>query len=123
MQMNYDEMYPSRYLRHSDLGGREVRVTINDVTMELVGGERKNIMAFAGKNKQLVLNKTNANTIMRAYGKETDGWIGKDVILFATTVDFRGESVPGIRVKVPTQSKRPTPADDDLNDKIPPFSA
>ena len=68
-------------------------------------------------------SKTNANTIMRAYGKETDGWIGKDIILFATKVDFRGESVPGIRVKVPTQSKRPTPADDDLNDKIPPFSA
>jgi hypothetical protein len=122
MQVNYDEMYPSRYLRHSDLGGREARVTINDVTTELVGGERKNIMAFAGKNKQLVLNKTNANTIMRAYGKQTDEWIGKDIILFATTVDFRGESVPGIRVKVPTQSKRPT-QDDGLNDEIPPFSA
>src|SRR5262245_5578917 len=122
MQMNYDEMYPGRYLKPGDLSGREARVTINDVTTELVGGERKNIMAFAGKNKQLVLNKTNANTIMRAYGKETDGWIGKELILFATTVDFRGESVPGIRVKVPTQPKRP-PADDDLNDQTPPFSA
>ena len=121
--MNYDEMYPSRFLKHSDLGGREVRVIISDVTTELLGGERKNIMAFAGKKKQLVLNKTNANAIMRAYGKETDEWIGKDIILFATTVDFQGESVPGIRVKVPTQSKRSTPADDDLNDEIPPFAA
>jgi len=121
--MNYDEMYPSRYLRPSDLGGREARVTINDVTTELVGGERKNVMAFAGKNKQLVLNKTNANAIMRVHGKETDAWIGKELILFATTVDFRGEPVPGIRVKVPTQPKRPTPADDDVNDQTPPLSA
>ena len=63
------------------------------------GGEvSKYIMAFEGKDKKLVLNKTNANLIAGQHGEETDNWIGKQIKLYEAQVDFGGRTVPAIRV-------------------------
>ena len=38
----------------------------------------------------MVLNKTNANTIAKMHGEETDDWAGKRIILCAREVEFQG---------------------------------
>jgi len=99
--MRIDSAFPSTYLKAADLQGRNIQVVMNYVKMEDIGGDHKPILYFVGKEKGLVLNKTNSNNISLIYGSETDEWAGKPVILFPTMVDFQGKSVEAIRVKGP----------------------
>ncbi len=48
----------------------------------------------------MVCNKTNANTITKLYGDDTDAWIGKPITLCAREVEFQGEMVLAIRVSL-----------------------
>ena len=99
--MDINAAYPSQYLKASDLMGQEIPVTMRTVQMEDIGGDPKPVMYFEGKEKGMVLNKTNANNISDAYGYETNNWFGKQIILFEARVDFQGRTVPAIRVRVP----------------------
>ena len=97
--MRTSEAFPSNYLKASDLNGRAVRVTIESVSMEKIGDDRKMVLHFVGKDKGLVLNKTNANRIVEAVGSdETDDWEGTRITLYACKVDFQGKRVDAIRV-------------------------
>jgi hypothetical protein len=99
--MRISAAFPSTYLKAADLQGRNVTVQIDRVELDEIGGEHKPILYFIGKEKGIVLNKTNANTLAAAYGDDTDNWHGGDVTLFSMMVDFQGKSVESIRVKVP----------------------
>lgn len=104
--MKISEAFPSNYLKADDLRGNQVKVKMDRTTMEEVGRdkERRLILYFIGKEKGMVLNKTNSNTIAAAYGDDTDNWEGADLILFESMVDYQGKSVPAIRVKVPPRA-------------------
>lgn len=135
--MNIETAFPSKYLKAADLQGRSVRVTIRSVLMEAVGKnqDQKPILYFQGKDKGLCLNRTNSNTIAMIYGQETDNWIGGEVELFPTTVEFGGQMTEAIRVRIPprkpsapvqTRPAPPPPVDPDdnyrgepLDDEIP----
>ncbi len=133
--MNINEAFPSNYLKAIDLQGREANVIISNVTMEKLGNDTKMILYFQGKQKGMVCNKTNATNISMLYGDDTDGWIGKPVVLFGAYVDFQGKSVLGLRIKPPsmqqqaarTQAPLPPPVQQapaqparaDLDDQIP----
>lgn len=124
--MQIDSAYPSNYLKAADLNGQNVKVTISHISMEDVGGDPKPVLYFQGKEKGMVLNKTNANNIKEGYGGETDNWSGKEVVLFEAMVDFQGKTVPSIRIRLPQpkdnapQQPAPEPAgDNDLDDSIP----
>lgn len=98
--MNLDDIFASKYLRAADLKGRDVPVTIASCELQkLPKGEQKLALYFKGKEKGVLLNKTNANRIAAMYGKDTDKWIGKDIVLFPTQVEFQGDMVDAIRVK------------------------
>jgi hypothetical protein len=97
---NINEEFPSKYLKSADLKGAAVKVKIRDVQVEQIGGDRKLIMYFAGKEKGMVLNKTNARTIGDVYGEDTDAWIDQPIEVFAMKVDFQGRMVDGLRVRV-----------------------
>lgn len=102
--MDVNNLFPSKYLKAADLQGAQPTVTIANVTMEDIGDDgEKPVIHFDGKEKGVVLNKTNATNISSAYGGNTDGWRGKKVVLFTTWVDFQGKSVEAIRI-------RPAPA-------------
>jgi len=110
--MRIDSAFPSTYLKAADLMGRNASVVMNYVKMEDIGGDHKPILYFVGKEKGLVLNKTNSNNISAIYGWETDEWSGKPVVLYPTMVDFQGKSVEAIRVKGPQAGNghaRPAP--------------
>lgn len=117
--MKLGEMFPSKYIAKDDLKGRKVKLVIDRVVMEDVGqGENKEIkpvLYFSGKEKGLVLNVTNGNTITSIVGTdETDDWPGTEVELyFDPTVQFKGKTTGGLRIVVPFQQ----PEDDgDLPD-------
>lgn len=99
--MNIESAFPSTYVKAADLGGKNARLIIRSVTMETVGNEQKPIMYFEKRDKGLVLNRTNANTISLVYGQNTDDWVGGEIELFPAMVDFQGRTVEAIRVRIP----------------------
>lgn len=126
--MRVSQAFPSNYLKASDLQGRNVLVTMSGYKMEAIGEDQKPVLYFKGKEKGLVLNKTNANNIAAEYGDDMDSWQGRDVVLFSAWVDFQGKSVEAIRVRKPQPKDQngngnPAPqqrtADPDMNDEIP----
>lgn len=127
--MKSSDAFPSKFISAADLQGREAVVKITHVATDEIGGKQKFVCFFAGKQKGLVLNKTNWNNIVKITGHEdSDDWTGAQVCLYETMVDFQGESVPAVRVKPPKgatpQRAAPPPASemqqaDDMNDQIP----
>lgn len=127
--MKISDAFPSNYLKASDLNGKAVRVTIDSVTMEKLGDDQKAILHFVGKDKGLVLNKTNTYRIVEAVGSdETNDWEGWSITLYACKVDFQGKRVDAIRVddrpgssRAPQRSTRnavpPPPVSDDFDDR------
>lgn len=116
--MNISQAFPSNFLKADDLQGKPVIVSIASAEFEDIGQgrdkERKIILGFTGKEKRMVVNKTNASTIAKLYGDETDGWIGQKITLMPREVEFQGEMVLAIRVSLqkpgaPTAAPTPRP--------------
>lgn len=107
--MRITEYFPSNYLKAADLQGRKVKVVIDRVETEVIGNETKPILYFKGKDKGMVLNKTNANNIAHAYGDDTDDWNGAEIILFEAMVDFQGKTVPALRIQIPPRKPANAP--------------
>lgn len=110
--MNIDSAFPSNYLKASDLGDKSPVVTIDRIEVEPIGRDRemKPVIYFQGKEKGLVLNKTNAKKIAELTGsKDTDDWTGCQVRIYATETEFGGETVECIRVKAPGVAAKAAP--------------
>ena len=108
--MKFEEMAvsESKYLKASDLQGREVEVTIDHYTQDELENrkgekEKKWVIWFRGKEKGLVLNVTNAETLGKLF-PDSEAAIGKPIMLFAVQTSM-GE---GIRVR----GNAPLPEDD-----------
>jgi hypothetical protein len=110
--MKISQAFPSKYLKHADLDGREASKKISFVEQEKVGmnGDVRPVLHFVGEERGFILNKTNARTMSAAYGDDTEGWRGKAITLYPTRVDFRGTPTDTIRVRVTAQ---------ELDDSIP----
>lgn len=92
------------YLKTDDLQGRPVKVVIESVGMEEVKGEdgkeNKLIVRFHGKDKGLILNRTNCELLEQITGSDDyDGWVGATVVLYPTTTRFGSKTVPCLRIK------------------------
>lgn len=97
-------LFPSLYLKACDLHGRDVTVVIDTIKLDelaLRGGgkKRRGVMTLKGKEKMFVLNRTNAETICKLYGRNTDNWIGKPITLYSARVAFGRDMVDAIRVR------------------------
>ncbi len=108
--MNINDAFPSKYIKADDLGGQRLTVTVMSVTMEDIGDkEFKPVMRFMGKDKGMVLNKTNATLCSQCWGEETNNWQGKTLELFSQPVMFQGKQVMGLAV-APHLPSQHTPA-------------
>ena len=118
--MRISTAFPSNYIKASDLNGKPWPLTIRTCVLEELGQgndkEEKPVLYFAKAQKGLVLNKTNANVIAAAYGDDTAGWTGKSVEVFPTQVEFRGQLVDGVRLRIKPDA---APMADALDDDIP----
>ena len=99
--MKISEKFASNFLKAEDLQGRKMHVVIASVGEEKIGDEDHAIAYFRGKQKGLVLNKTNASFLAASLGDETDEWPGHEIILYSTRVNFQGRMVDAIRVEMP----------------------
>lgn len=102
--MRISDQFPSDYLRAVDVE-EELTLVISNVDVQKIGDDNKPVLYFAGKEKGMVLNKTNAGTISQLYGDDTDDWRGEAITLFSAMVSFQGKNVPAIRVKAPSKKK------------------
>ena len=110
--------FPSSYVRAADLGSKRVTVTISHLKLEDVGGdgERKPVLYFQGKEKGLVLNKTNANSVIEIAGTDDYGkWGGTQIILYAAKTEFKGKQVDCIRIDAPADKRKPEPEPDGMD--------
>lgn len=104
--MNINAAFPSTYLKAADLQGRSASVVMDRVSLEEIGGEHKPVLYFVGKERGLVLNKTNSTIIAEMHGSETDDWPGKAIVLYPARVEFQGRIVDAIRVKLDAQPRQ-----------------
>jgi len=103
--MNINEAFPGKYIKAADLQGRDASVTIAAVEFEQVSdGKSKPVVYFRGKDRGLVLNKTNANVIAEIYGPETESWISQPITIYPTRTDYAGKMVDAIRVRYPNDA-------------------
>jgi len=116
--MEMSKAFPSKWLKAADIKGSEVPVKIRCVEMGDVGSddepEQKPCLFFIGKDKGMVLNKTNTARLVETYGDESDNWNGAECILYVEKVSFKGGLVDAIRLRVPV----PAPAEDG-DDNVP----
>lgn len=100
--MRMSQAFPSKFLKSDDIGNQRWPLTIRGVQMEDVGdNEHKPIVYFQELEKGLVLNKTNAEMIVQLYGDDTDRWAGQRIEMYATPVQYQGQSKMGLRVLAP----------------------
>jgi hypothetical protein len=114
-ESDFDDLYGSKYYSASDLHGETPHHRIGKVALaelkEKDGGtKRKYLVYFEGVEKPLVLNKTNAQKLAAAFGKDHSKWIGMEVELYA---EMTGLGKEGVRLR----PLKPTAASD-LNDSI-----
>jgi hypothetical protein len=129
--MKVSEMYPSKWLRASDVEDGDLVLTIREVRQEEIGQgsqtDEKWVVYFEEEEKGLVLNKTNTNTIAKLYGNDTEDWIGQPITLFATEVSFQGDMVEALRVRSkpprqrPPAPRKPAPATNEAEAENHPF--
>ena len=114
--MKGNEVFPGNSLKASDLGNSSPVVTIESVSIEAFkDGTSKPAVHFKGKEKKLILNKTNWNAIVDITGEEdSDNWAGHKIRLFVAKVDFQGSRVPAIRVEA-AETPKPVTAPSDEN--------
>jgi hypothetical protein len=73
----------------------------------------------------LSLNATNCGTLLRAYGSDSDDWLGKEVEVHVGETDYKGEMIPTILLKPlspsPESKKsiKKQPKKKDMDDEIP----
>lgn len=99
--MKASEVFTSKYLRSDDLRGRDITVTIDKVALvAMPDGKQKPAVFFQGKEKALILNKTNFNTIASVTGiEDTDDWGGAQITIYPSETEFQGQMVDCIRVR------------------------
>lgn len=97
--MKLNDMFPSKYLRASDLDGDTIVTIKSLIKEEFQEGDKYVMHFFDGGLKPWPLNKTNGKTIAGMYGQEVDNWRGKKITLYPTEIDFRGELTETIRVR------------------------
>ena len=102
--MDINTAFPSNYIAAHDLQGREIQLQIDDVKWEKIGDDKKAVVYFLGKQKGLVLNKTNATTIAEKLGYETNNWHGRTISVYPTETDYQGKRVPCIRVRMSVEN-------------------
>jgi hypothetical protein len=125
------ERYPRRFLSAEDLQGKSVVVEIEEERLEELTDTNgktanKSVLSFVGKEKKLVLNATNWDSIVEITGcEDSRDWPGNKVELYPTTTLMAGRKVDCIRIRRPSSRPAaaapppPPPPADDMSDEIP----
>lgn len=105
------------FLKQEDLQGKAVKAVVASVDFEDVKDtdsgktEKKLVMHFVGKDKALILNRTNCESLETICGSDDYGaWPGHTVVLFTDpTVKFGGKTVDGLRIRASSNGQPVAP--------------
>ena len=112
--MKISDIFHGDSLRAADLKGKDVTVTIDGWAIkefESDGRPDKKVeLRFLETDRTLVLNKTNAGSIVDFLGEDDlDAWKGASITMYPTQTDYAGKRVDCIRIKAAFREE--TPAD------------
>jgi hypothetical protein len=115
---DFDDVYGSKYFSAADLHGEAIRrkigkIEIADLREKDGSTKRKFVVYFKGVDKPLVLNRTNAQKLAAALGKDPAAWVGIVVELYPEMTSLGKE---GVRLRVVRAAG--AGAGDDMNDSI-----
>lgn len=127
--VDINEVYDAgEHLKAADIGTSMPTFTMGPSSVkDFDNGDRKLVVSFQDTDKTLVLNVTNARAIADMYGHNSDGWVGRKIMLFTMPVEFNGNTVQAIRVRAPvdqaqnTQQQHGAPANIQQGDPGPGF--
>ena len=112
--MNINDLYPSKYIKSDDIGHQRITLQVAAIKLEEVAENEaaKPVMYFHGKEKGMVVNKTNAMLCGHVWGPDTDVWLNQWLELFTEAKMFNGKVVQGLSVapKLPTAAPQPEAA-------------
>lgn len=132
--MKRDDVFPSKYLKASDLSGKPITVKIGSAPLETLktpdGKEQQKICLYLiGAKKVLPLNATNWDAVADIAGDDTDTWPGNSIELYPTKTQLGGKTIDCVRIRAPQAAGQPAPeprvrpvqepASDDMDDEIP----
>lgn len=126
------DMIQSKFLRKEDFDEDRI-MTIRGVKLEDMpgdDGQQKWVLYFREEAKGMALNVTSIRVLEKAFGDDSDMWVGKKVKVYVDpNVSFGGKVVGGLRLMPPRTPKAPAPppqeerapvtSDDDFSDDIP----
>ena len=118
--MDTRDYFRGGFLKVEDLDGEPLLATI----MKVEDGKYGLVLTL-DNDSQLSLNFTNGKTIQKAWGFESDGWVGKQIELRPGEAKYKGEMVPSIILETisPAVSESDRKAlvkpEPDINDDIP----
>lgn len=102
--LDWDELYPGRFLKAGQLGDKRPTLTIKSVDVERLQDDKgqdkvKGVITFAELPYALAMNKTNGLVLKAMFGRVLSGWVGKRVTLYRGIVESgskKGE--PAVRI-------------------------
>jgi hypothetical protein len=99
----------SKYFRAGDLN-KEIVGTIESVQKAEFKSDDgatqvKPVLHFEDLPQSLVLNKTNFTALSLMFGEDTTDWASAKVALYPARVDFKGKTMPTIKLKRAPQPK------------------
>lgn len=104
--MNINQLYPKKYATGEDLKGKQVKVTIADVSIEKMRPNpqspeiEKPVLHVENGQKGIVLSKTLATQIASLLkADDTDDWKGQQVVLYPVSLMVAGQQKVAIRAK------------------------
>jgi flagellar hook assembly protein FlgD len=106
----------SQYLKAGDLIGKTVNVTVEAAEDTEFEKGLKPVLSFVGKEKKLVVNATNFDTLSDAFGGYTEAWIGKSITLAGEKITVKGVRTDTIKVRIPPQQKQQVPTTTAVDD-------
>ena len=102
---DYFQTPASKYFRAGDFT-KELIGTIQSVDRAEFKNDdgsaaAKPVLHFQDLPQALVLNKTNFTALSLMLGEDTNDWTGAKVALYPSRVDFKGKTMPTIKVRRP----------------------
>jgi hypothetical protein len=125
-----DQMFPSKYLKASDLEAGPVTWTISSSEVETLSYQGKEndkvVLSFEESPKLLPLNVTNFDAVCDSTGiYDSDEWVGQKITLYATETEVKGKRFDTVRVRIPkkpTAAPKVKPAPVEMDDSLPDFA-
>jgi hypothetical protein len=117
--MNVREFIGGTFLKPEDIGATPIVLTI----VEVAEGKWDKLDLTFDDGSKLSLNATNGRAIARAWGYESNDWLGKQVELSVGFTTYKGEQQESILSRplspaIPASERKPPPAPT-IDDEIP----